>query len=77
MVVFICIVIAKVWLDVNGRVHSDVVLGKPFIKQCPTLQHLSRLSWNRLPHKGKVQWCLSGFIPHRIQSYLAEYTFHY
>ena len=67
----------QVWLDNSGQVHSDVVLHKALMKQCPSLQHLCRLSWNQLPSETKLQWSLSGSIPQPVQCYLREYPYQY
>ena len=74
---FLLLSLVQVWLDNNGQVHSDVILKRPLVRQCPSLQHLARLSWNRLASHAKVHCTLTGSIPPPIQSYLKDYPYIY
>ncbi len=35
------------WLDNSGQVHSEVVLIRPLMRECPPLKHLCRLACNQ------------------------------
>lgn len=46
MCVFLCY-IDQFWLDNSGQVHSEVVLIRPLMRDCPSLKHLCRLACNQ------------------------------
>ncbi|XP_057378698.1 uncharacterized protein LOC130700726 [Daphnia carinata] len=66
------------WLDNSGQVHSEVVLIRPLMRDCPPLKHLCRLAWNcrrSTSANSSLSPSSSANIPPTIKSFLNEYPF--
>lgn len=63
------------WLNTDGQVHSEVILTRPLIRSCQSLQHLCRLVYNKNPSVQPKDAHTAAAIPPAIRSYLKDYPF--
>lgn len=65
----------QVWIDCAGQMYSNILLVKPLYQKerFPSLQHLARLSINRLAQNGC--YVPTYGLPVTLQKYLVDYPF--